>query len=206
MTKFGSEFWDERFSTDEYIYGKNPNKFFKEQIDKLKPGRLLLPGEGEGRNSVYAAIKGWKVDAVDFSQTAKEKALKLAKNNNVNINYILSNLVDFIPRENCYAAIGLVFIHLKPDSRKVVHKRFVNALKNNGHIILEAFEKDQLEKNSGGPQSEEMLYSKEELENKFRDLRIHLLEKKTVLLDEGDKHKGNASVINFVGEKVQKNK
>lgn len=203
MTKFGNEFWNERFSTDEYIYGKNPNKFFKEQIDELKPGRLLLPGEGEGRNSVYAAIKGWEVDAVDFSQAAKEKTLMLAKKNNVNINYTLSNLADFIPLENCYDAIGLVFIHLKPDSRKVVHKRIVNALRNNGRIILEAFEKEQLGKSSGGPQSEEMLYSKEELDNDFRDLRMHLLEKKTVLLDEGDKHKGDASVIKFVGEKVQ---
>ncbi len=104
MSKFANEFWNERFSTDKYIYGKNPNKFFKEQIDKLKPGRLLLLGEGEGRNSVYAAIKGWEVDAVDFSQTAKEKALKLAKKNNVNINYTISNLTDFIPRENCYDA------------------------------------------------------------------------------------------------------
>ena len=203
MTNFDNEFWDERFSTDEYIYGKNPNKFFKEQIDKVKPGRLLLLGEGEGRNSVYAAIKGWKVDAVDFSRAAKEKALKLAKNNSVNINYTVSNLVGFIPRENYYDFIGLVFIHLKPDLRKVVHKRIVNSLKNNRHIILEAFEKDQLGKNSGGPQNKEMLYSKKELENDFRDLRIHLLEKGTVFLDEGNKHKGNASVIKFVGEKVE---
>ena len=203
MGKFGNEFWNEKFSTDEYIYGKEPNKFFKEQIDKLKPGRLLLLGEGEGRNSVYAAIKGWEVDSVDFSQTAKEKTLKLAIKNNVNINYTVGNLADFIPSENCYDAIGLVFIHLKPESRRIVHKRIINALKKNGHIILEAFEKKQLGKDSGGPQNLDMLYSKEELEYDFKDLRIHLLEKETFFLDEGDKHKGNASVIKFVGEKVQ---
>ena len=105
MSKFANEFWNERFSTDKYIYGKNPNKFFKEQIDQLKPGRLLLLGEGEGRNSVYAAIKGWEVDAVDFSKTAKEKALLLAKQNDVNINYTINNLADFIPNENFYEAI-----------------------------------------------------------------------------------------------------
>ena len=201
MGKFGDEFWNERFSTDEYIYGTIPNKFFKEQIDKLKPGRLLLLGEGEGINSVYAATKGWKVDAVDFSQTAKEKALLLAKQNDVNINYTINNLADFIPNENFYEAIGLIFVHLKPNSRNVAHERIVNALKNNGRIILEAFEKQQLGKNSGGPQSEEMLYSIEELKDDFKDLKIHILEEKTVLLDEGDSHKGNASVIKFVGEK-----
>jgi 2-polyprenyl-3-methyl-5-hydroxy-6-metoxy-1,4-benzoquinol methylase len=202
MTKFGNESWNERFSTDKYIYGKNPNKFFKEQIDKLNPGRLLLLGEGEGRNSVYAAINGWEVDAVDFSQTAKEKALKLAKKNNVNINYTISNLTDFAPGENCYNAIGLIFIHLKPGSRKIVHKRIVNSLKNTGLIILEAFEKEQLGKSSGGPQDEEMLYSKEELEYDFKALKIHILEEKTVLLDEGDSHKGKASLIRFVAEKL----
>jgi len=202
MGKFGNEFWNEKFSTDEYIYGIEPNKFFKEQIDGLKPGRLLLLGEGEGRNSVYAAIKGWEVDAVDFSQIAKKKALKLSKNNNVKINYAISNLADFIPSENCYDAIGLVFIHLKPESRIVVHKRIINALKKNGHIILETFGKEQLGKDSGGPQSKEMLYSKEELENDFGELRIHLLKKETVLLNEGDKHKGDASVIKFVAEKA----
>ena len=201
MSKFANEFWNERFSTDKYIYGKNPNKFFKEQIDQLKPGRLLLLGEGEGRNSVYTATKGWKVDAVDFSKTAKEKALRLAKKNNVNINYAISNLADFTPRENCYDAIGLIFVHLKPGSRKIVHKRIVNSLKNTGLIILEAFEKQQLGKNSGGPQSEEMLYSIEELKDDFKDLKIHLLKKETVLLDEGDSHKGKASVIRFVAEK-----
>jgi len=46
-----------------------------------------------------------------------------------------------------------------------------------------------------------MLYSKEELEYDFKALKIHLLNKETVLLDEGDKHKGDASVIKFVGEK-----
>jgi len=202
IRKFGNEFWNERFSKDEYIYGTIPNKFFKVQIDKLKPGRLLLLGEGEGRNSVYAATKGWKVDAVDFSQTAKEKALLLAKQNDANINYTLSNLADFIPTENCYDAIGLIFVHLKPGSRFVAHERIVNALKNNGCIILEAFEKQQLGKKSGGPQSDEMLYSKEELEKDFKNLSAHLLEEKTVLLDEGDSHKGNASVIRFVAEKL----
>ncbi|NNG26970.1 MAG: class I SAM-dependent methyltransferase [Ignavibacteriaceae bacterium] len=202
MGKFGDAFWNERFSTDEYIYGTIPNKFFKEQIDKLKPGRLLLLGEGEGRNSVYAATKGWNVDAIDFSQTAREKALLLAKQNDVNINYTINNLADFIPNENCYDAIGLIFVHLKPDSRNVVHERIVNALKNNGSIILEAFEKQQLGKKSGGPQSEEMLYSIEELKDDFKDLKIHILEEKTVLLDEGDLHKGKASVIRFVAEKL----
>ena len=53
------EFWNERYSQEAYAYGTEPNAFFKSRIDQLSPGKLLLPAEGEGRNAVYAATKGF---------------------------------------------------------------------------------------------------------------------------------------------------
>ena len=53
------EFWDTRYAEIDFAYGKTPNTFFKDSIDKLTPGKLLLPADGEGRNAVYAATKGW---------------------------------------------------------------------------------------------------------------------------------------------------
>jgi hypothetical protein len=70
--------WNERYGADEYVYGKEPNGFLKEFIDNHPPGKILLPAEGEGRNAVYAASKGWEVTAFDFSEEGKKKALKLA--------------------------------------------------------------------------------------------------------------------------------
>ena len=54
-------FWDERYSIKDYVYGTSPNQFFKEQIEKLEAGKILMLGEGEGRNAVYASRKGWSV-------------------------------------------------------------------------------------------------------------------------------------------------
>ena len=48
------DFWNERYDEESYAYGNSPNVFFKQQLDKLKVGSLLLPAEGEGRNAVYA--------------------------------------------------------------------------------------------------------------------------------------------------------
>ena len=62
------EFWDSRYREKEYAYGIEPNEFFKEFIDNNNPGKILLPGEGEGRNAVYSASKGWQVDAFDYSK------------------------------------------------------------------------------------------------------------------------------------------
>ena len=60
-----NEFWNQRYAEKEWVYGQNPNLYFKKFIDSTKPGTLLLPADGEGRNSVYAATKGWEVDAFD---------------------------------------------------------------------------------------------------------------------------------------------
>ena len=71
------EFWNQRYQNEEYVYGKEANVFFSEQLQKLEPSTLLLPAEGEGRNAVFAAKLGWEVTGLDYSEEAKKKALKL---------------------------------------------------------------------------------------------------------------------------------
>ena len=58
-----AQFWNERYNAPEYAYGVEPNRYFQSVLDQFQgqPGRMLLPAEGEGRNAVYAALKGWKV-------------------------------------------------------------------------------------------------------------------------------------------------
>lgn len=55
------DFWYERFSENIYIYGLHPNAFFKQELLKISSGKILLPAEGEGRNAIFAAQKGWDV-------------------------------------------------------------------------------------------------------------------------------------------------
>ena len=88
-------FWDSRYNTDQFVYGKEPNRFFASELDKLPAGRLLLPGEGEGRNAVYAAKMGWEVDAFDQSRIGSEKALGFALEQGVHINYQVCDLEGF---------------------------------------------------------------------------------------------------------------
>lgn len=84
--------WDIRYANAQYVYGTEPNQFFKHNIDMLLPGKILLPAEGEGRNAVYAAQQGWMVDAMDSSIQARHKALYLAEKKNVSITYQLGTL------------------------------------------------------------------------------------------------------------------
>jgi len=204
MPDYKSKFWDERYSSEEYVYGTEPNQFFKQMLDKIPiPGKLLLPGEGEGRNAVYAAKLGWRVDAFDQSSAGKLKALRLAEENNVTINYSTVDLAKFTPQKNFYNYAAIIFVHFDTEVRSLFHKKIIDSLKPGGKIILELFSKDQFGKSSGGPQDLEMLYSIDEIKNDFKEMRTILLKEQSVFLDEGEKHKGEASVIRFVGEKVE---
>lgn len=202
MNDFGGEFWNTKYSTKNFVYGIKPNNFLKDSLFKLKPGKILMLGEGEGRNAVYSATQGWQVDVVDFSKVAKVKALRLAKENSVTINYAINNLenYEFIP--NNYDAVGNIFLHLHPTLRKIIHPGIITTLKKGGHLILEVFEKAQLGRTSGGPQNFDMLYSVEELQNDFKNMGIILLEKQEVNLDEGELHNGKAVVVRLIAQKV----
>ena len=87
MDKSWVERWDKRYSNDEFAYGEEPNNYLKEQLEKLPPGAILFPAEGEVRNAVFAAKLGWIVSAFDISIEGKSKALQLATANNVTIDY-----------------------------------------------------------------------------------------------------------------------
>jgi SAM-dependent methyltransferase len=201
MSKIDKSNWDERFSAGNYVYGTEPNAFFKEQLDILNPGRLLMLAEGEGRNAVYAAKLKWHVDAVDFSDQARLKALKLAEKENLNINYTVCNLNDYQPEINSYDAIGIIFVHLdKPDVDKIFASAQF-ALKKGGVIICEVFSINQIGKSSGGPKDPDLLYSSDEIAHIFNGLETITLSESTVILNEGVLHQGEASVIRYVGKK-----
>lgn len=195
------DMWDKRYSAEEYVYGKNPNQFFKENIENQNTGKLLLLAEGEGRNGVFAAGLGWEVDAFDFSETAKEKALKLAESSNVELNYTVADLETVQIKENYYDAVGLIFLHLPDNLREIVHKKAEKSLKSGGILILQAYDKEQLKYTSGGPKDIDLLYSLEDIFTDFQDLEIKKFSKDTISLDEGTLHKGPAVAINFVGIK-----
>lgn len=196
-----NDFWNQRFGTKEYAYGEAPNNFVKKELAKLTPGKILFPAEGEGRNAVYAATLGWDVTAFDPSIEGKKKAELLATKQNAQIQYQINNYenVNF-PTEQ-FDCIVLVFAHMSPAKRNEYHKKLSTFLKPGGAIILEGFSKEQITKNTGGPQNIDMLFSKEELQTDFSDFSVLTISESETILNEGPFHQGMASVIRVVGMK-----
>lgn len=199
-----NQFWDERYAQEKYYYGKEPNEFLKFCVDSNPPGKILLPGDGEGRNSVYAASKGWEVFSFDQSIMGQKKALQLASEMNVTINYEVCDLEDYDLRENAYDMIALIYVHLFPGQRILSHKRFIDALKPGGKLVMEVFSKKQLGNSSGGPHQLDLLYDVDELKVDFAPLKILRAEELTVFKDEDSVgHHGEAEIIRFIGTKPQ---
>lgn len=198
------EFWNQRYAEEEYAYGIRPNSFFKSQIDQLNPGKILLPAEGEGRNAVYAASKGWNVFAFDFSEEAKKKADKLAERLGVSIKYRASGFDKLDYKPDYFDVIALVFAHFPANLRKTFHQKLQTYLKKDGILILEGFSKDQYNFSSGGPKNIDMLFTADQLKRDFSLVKKTMVFDGEVMLNEGIYHQGMAAVIQFVGKKISK--
>lgn len=197
-------FWDQNYAVDGYKYGKAPNEFLVEQSQHFpKQASVLLPGDGEGRNSVWLAKQGFKVFSVDSSSIGIQKALDLANAEGVSIQAELADLAEWSPTANMTDAVVLTYLHLCPSLRSSIHSKISKALKTNGILVLEAFHPKQLGYNSGGPKDESMLYSLENIRADFGNAFKEILGCECqILLNEGPGHQGPAFVTRWVGKKL----
>jgi SAM-dependent methyltransferase len=193
--------WDERYARQEYIYGTEPNKFLKEQLSLLKPGRILFPAEGEGRNAVFAASIGWETDAFDQSVEGQRKAIKLATHRGVSVDYYIQSLNDWNPEPDQYDCIALIFVHLPEGLRQQVHNAVIRSLKPGGTLLLEAFTLNQLPRTSGGPKTAELLFTRELIVSDFKELIFTEFAETQTTLNEGPLHQGLADVIQLTALK-----
>ena len=193
--------WDQRYAVGQYVYGTDPNAFFREELKKLTPGKLLLPAEGEGRNAIYAASRGWEVTAFDTSSEGRNKALRLAEQRGVSIQYQLAGYRNVLLPEDYFNSVAMIYAHAPAAGRTQRHRRMLDFLKDGGTFMLEGFAKEQIRYPTGGPRDVDMLFSEEELRYDFRDLKELTIRKEKIELREGLFHNGLACVIRLTGKK-----
>ena len=199
--------WNERYSENDYAYGRAPNAYFKTEIEKLPPGKLLLPAEGEGRNAIYAATLGWEVYAFDQSIEGQKKALKLAQESNVSIHYEVCSFENYKGKEAGFDLIALCYAHLPNSAREQMHAQLIPYLKPKGKLLLEGFSLKNLNyKRSGeatnGPRDPDFLFTKARITKDFGALTTRQLQEVEIISNEGKYHQGPAKVIRYLGEKV----
>lgn len=193
--------WDERYSAEEYAYGKAPNKFLEVHYKVIPKGKVLSLAEGEGRNAVFLAKQGYSVTAVDASQVGLDKAKKLAEENGVSIELIHADLADFDIGENRWDGIVSIFCPLPSALRKELHKKVVAGLKTKGVFLVEAYTPDQVKHGTGGGNSADLMTTKESLCLELDGLKFtHLIELERDVI-EGIYHTGLGAVVQALASK-----
>lgn len=207
-----TSFWDERFAAPGYKYGTTPNAFLCAQAHRLAPSAaVLLPGDGEGRNSVWLAQRGHPVLAVDSSAVGLAKARALAAERGValpeaahapGLRTEQADLQHWLPAPASADALVLVYVHLPSAWRKAAHRRLAQALRPGGWVLVEAFHPQQCGRPSGGPKDVDMLVTPAQLRDDFAGLADeHLAWEGELVLDEGPGHQGPALVSRWLGRR-----
>ena len=196
-------FWDEQFGAKGFKYGTAPNAFVADEAMRFAPGsRVLVPGDGEGRNSVWLAEQGHAVTALDQSAVGLAKARALAAERGVTIATEQADLETWTPAPGAWDAIVLTYVHLPAAWRAKAHARLAHGLRAGGILLLEAFHPRQLGRASGGPKDVTMLVTLEQLHADFGGALVEVLGwEGEVTLDEGPGHQGPAVVTRYVGRR-----
>ncbi len=193
--------WDEKYSAQHYVYGKEPNAFLAAHAVELPPGEVLCLAEGEGRNAVYLAGQGFNVTALDLSPVGLDKAQRLAAEKGVEIDTICADLAEFKLGSARWDAIVSIFGHLPPDVRRQVYANIPGALKPGGVLLLEAYTPEQMGRGTGGPRSVDLLVTAAMLRDELPGLEFLHLEEREREVVEGAGHTGLASVVQLIARK-----
>jgi SAM-dependent methyltransferase len=196
-----SAFWDQRYATDDYFYGEEPNTFLAAQAHLIPPGPVLCLAEGEGRNAVFLAGRGHAVTAVDASAAGLAKAQRLAARRGVALTTVVTDLATFALPPHHWSAIIAIFAHLPPDLRRSTFAAAVAGLRPGGLFILEAYTPAQLAHGTGGPKDPDLLMRLTDLRSELAGLTLEVGQEIERDVVEGRGHTGRASVVQIVGRK-----
>jgi cyclopropane fatty-acyl-phospholipid synthase-like methyltransferase len=160
---------------------------------------VLLPGDGEGRNSVFLARQGHRVVATDIAEEGIAKARRLAEAQGVSVDFQQVDLCGWQWPDAAFDAVVAIFIQFAPPAlRDEIFAGMRRAVRPGGIILLHGYTPKQLEYRTGGPSAVEQLYTEALLRTAFAGwdfLRIEAYERE---LKEGDGHEGRSALIDLV--------
>jgi len=195
--------WQERYSTPDFTFGKEPSEFLVRCRPLLpRSGNALAVADGEGRNGVWLAKQGLDVLSIDFSPAAQAKARALAAENEIAITFVEADVHGWRYPDVAFEVVVEIFTQFStPPERERKWAGMRRALKGGGLLIVQGYTPKQLEYGTGGPKQIEQLYTREMLERAFGDFNdVEIIEQEREL-HEGAGHHGMSAVIELTGRK-----
>jgi len=138
------EYWNERFDTGKYIWGKSPSRTAEYALDlftKMNVKSILIPGSGYGRNTKLFSSNGFEVDGVEVSDTGFSMAQKYDPGST----FYNEDLLNIQTEDHLYDAVyAFNILHLfRERERMKIVKRWAEQLKDKGVVFVVVFSEQE---------------------------------------------------------------
>jgi 2-polyprenyl-3-methyl-5-hydroxy-6-metoxy-1,4-benzoquinol methylase len=195
--------WNRRFAREDFIFGLEPNEYLRSHAALLRAGsRALCVADGEGRNSVWLARQGLRVDAFDIAERGVDKARALAAQAGVSVDYRVADGDRLAWPTEAYDLVAAIFVQFAdPAMRERLFANMTRTLRPGGLLVLQGYTPKQLGYGTGGPPIQSHLYTEEMLHAAFADMHIVELRAYEAELAEGTQHHGRSALIGLVARK-----
>lgn len=196
-----AQFWENRYSTPDFVFGTEPNDFLRSVADQIPAGPVLCLAEGEGRNAVFLATRGHRVTAVDQSVAGLAKARALAAQRNVRLQTFVADLSDFPIEPGAWSGAVAIFMHLPPALRRELLARVATGLKPGGVFVLECYTPAQIAFGTGGPKDPALMPTLAALREELLGLEFAIGQEIERDVHEGGGHTGRSAVVQVLARK-----
>jgi len=181
--------WDEKYTSACDPAGE-PASLLKEHIDHLSPGKALDLAMGNGRNTLFLALHGYAVDALDYSAVAVERVRSFVEKKSLPVHVQQADLTDYALPGNTYDLI-INFYFLE----RTLVPRIKTGLKKGGMLLFETYTTEQ--SHYGRPHNPDYLLKANELLHSFMDLHIIYYHERVVTSTKGTK-----AIASLLAQKV----
>ena len=205
--------WNQRYANEPLFVGNAPNPYLVTEVAKrfqsssAQPAKALCLGEGEGRDALFLARRGFDVTAVDGSEHGLNKLIQQARLERLTVETVMADLARYTPQLATFDLVTSFYCHLPPALRIRVNGLAVNALKPGGTFLLEGFTPRQhdLGLTSGGPPEISWLFEPADLRRELEDtaeagFTIESLQAFVINLNNG-RHHGPAAIMRLLGQR-----
>ncbi|MFI6168743.1 class I SAM-dependent methyltransferase [Nocardia sp. NPDC051052] len=133
------EFWENFYQERERVWSGSPNFLLVREIEAAPAGSALDLGCAEGADAIWLAERGWRVTAVDVSETALGRArARAGEQGYTDIDWQRHDLANTFPAGQ-FDLVTAQYLHspvAKTDEREEILRRAAAAVAPGGQLLI----------------------------------------------------------------------